>query len=1057
MGRNYRIDLPKKEKIKSSLPALRHREIIPGDISYKHTHHLGDGAQLSVIASKEKGHHHVIWLTNLPGPLILHWGTAIHFRQEWVAPAPAFLPQGSEIVENKAAQTPFTDKGAYRKIHLIIPEKKVPLGIPFVVKQSDTKRWLNDNGRNFYVPLTVPQEYDSLLGNRVLADLADTIIDREMGNHGWTLMHRFNLCYDLLDRIGDSRQGWALIFVWLRFSAIRQLDWQRNYNTQPRELAHALDRLSQKLARSYIEIQQSREFARLTLTTVGRGGEGQRVRDEILHIMHRHHIKEMAGHFMEEWHQKLHNNTTPDDVVICEAYLDFLRYDGDLNRFYETLKQGGVSKERLKSYDRPIRSDPDFIPHLKDALLHDFGQFLNILKGVHTGTDLYAATQAAAPMMDHDLRQIVEELRTGSREGIPLVGLVEKCTEARRRLGERIEKGDRAMRELLFLDLALEDFLRVVIEQHLHVLKETKDLLPLIGPVMENLLFSHRNNELSLSFDHWKTLAVTPSLDREWALEAKALFDRTTRVLVDMIDGYHHALQQKAELLGSAFKAAPWSISLFSEEVVRGRPVFVLSALLKKIDPLLRRKAELGDWQVVSSGRATGRVKQVPTLGTVLNKTFTEPTIIITPEVSGEEELPEQIKGVITSDTVDIVSHVAIRARNAPIVFATCYDSDTVSQLESLAGTWVEIESNAQGHVVYKKGNPPKMSSEPSRNLGTKTGTVSLTRPVFTAYTLPSAAFNVENVGAKSNNLNKLTGRLPAWIAFPDSVALPFGVFEKTLSSTANQGLEKEYAALVGEIDKKPPQARAIFLEKIRQNVLALTAPGTLRQAVEDLAETASLPWPSGSKSGWESAWMCIKKVWASKWNERAYLSRRTVGIPHEDLFMAVLIQQVVEADYAFVIHTVNPVSGAKNEIFAEIVSGLGETLVGNYPGRAFSFSCDKNRAANPRIHSFPSKSFGLFGKGLIFRSDSNGEDLSQYAGAGLYDSVTIHPPRRVLLDYAQDRLVQDGAFRTELLTKIAEIGYEVEKALEVPQDIEGAYSGGKYYVVQTRPQVGLE
>jgi len=28
----------------------------------------------------------------------------------------------------------------------------------------------------------------------------------------------------------------------------------------------------------------------------------------------------------------------------------------------------------------------------------------------------------------------------------------------------------------------------------------------------------------------------------------------------------------------------------------------------------------------------------------------------------------------------------------------------------------------------------------------------------------------------------------------------------------------------------------------------------------------------------------------------------------------------------------------------------------------------------------------------LIFRSDSNGEDLEGYAGAGLYDSITMDP-----------------------------------------------------------------
>ena len=39
----------------------------------------------------------------------------------------------------------------------------------------------------------------------------------------------------------------------------------------------------------------------------------------------------------------------------------------------------------------------------------------------------------------------------------------------------------------------------------------------------------------------------------------------------------------------------------------------------------------------------------------------------------------------------------------------------------------------------------------------------------------------------------------------------------------------------------------------------------------------------------------------------------------------------------------------------------------------------------------YPSKPIGLFiRQSTIFRSDSNGEDLDGYAGAGLYDSVPI-------------------------------------------------------------------
>jgi alpha-glucan,water dikinase len=124
-------------------------------------------------------------------------------------------------------------------------------------------------------------------------------------------------------------------------------------------------------------------------------------------------------------------------------------------------------------------------------------------------------------------------------------------------------------------------------------------------------------------------------------------------------------------------------------------------------------------------------------------------------------------------------------------------------------------------------------------------------------------------------------------------------------------------------------------------------------------------------------------------------------------------------------------------------------------PGRAFGFSWNKS-AASARVRAFPSKSHGLFGGSLIFRSDSNAEDLADYAGAGLYDSVMLPPPRPVLLDYTDEPLVWDGGFGQRNMAKVAEIGIAVETALEVAQDIEGAYAGGEWHLLQARPQVGL-
>ena len=54
---------------------------------------------------------------------------------------------------------------------------------------------------------------------------------------------------------------------------------------------------------------------------------------------------------------------------------------------------------------------------------------------------------------------------------------------------------------------------------------------------------------------------------------------------------------------------------------------------------------------------------------------------------------------------------------------------------------------------------------------------------------------------------------------------------------------------------------------------------------------------------------------------------------------------------------------------------------------------------------AYPSKGDGMFVcESLIFRSDSNGEDLEGYAGAGLYDSLTLDTTETRKVDYGADR-----------------------------------------------------
>jgi len=153
----------------------------------------------------------------------------------------------------------------------------------------------------------------------------------------------------------------------------------------------------------------------------------------------------------------------------------------------------------------------------------------------------------------------------------------------------------------------------------------------------------------------------------------------------------------------------------------------------------------------------------------------------------------------------------------------------------------------------------------------------------------------------------------------------------------------------------------------------------------------------------------CLQGVWASKYNERAFLSMKKVGLNFLDLRMAVLVHRVVPAAYASVIQTENPTSGAKDEIFAELVQGLGESIVsGMVPGSALSFYAKKDSLDKPEfsctilrwlVHDFQDQVLGLSVVGVHSKCSSilvcccilNEVMSSTFANVGLQLSIELH------------------------------------------------------------------
>lgn len=64
-------------------------------------------------------------------------------------------------------------------------------------------------------------------------------------------------------------------------------------------------------------------------------------------------------------------------------------------------------------------------------------------------------------------------------------------------------------------------------------------------------------------------------------------------------------------------------------------------------------------------------------------------------------------------------------------------------------------------------------------------------------------------------------------------------------------------------------------------------------------------------------------------------------GVAQADAAMAVLVQQQLAADAAFVLHTRSPVGG-EGELLAEVALGLGETLASGTRGSPWRLSVDK-------------------------------------------------------------------------------------------------------------------
>jgi len=80
--------------------------------------------------------------------------------------------------------------------------------------------------------------------------------------------------------------------------------------------------------------------------------------------------------------------------------------------------------------------------------------------------------------------------------------------------------------------------------------------------------------------------------------------------------------------------------------------------------------------------------------------------------------------------------------------------------------------------------------------------------------------------------------------------------------------------------------------------------------------------------SGESSVLEAVRRCWASLWTDRAIAYRMDAGIDHASTALAVVVQEMAPHEVSGVIFTMDPVSGARDQLLVNAVRGLGEQVV---------------------------------------------------------------------------------------------------------------------------------
>jgi hypothetical protein len=312
-------------------------------------------------------------------------------------------------------------------------------------------------------------------------------------------------------------------------------------------------------------------------------------------------------------------------------------------------------------------------------------------------------------------------------------------------------------------------------------------------------------------------------------------------------------------------------------------------------------------------------------------------------------EMP-RVAGVITTVIQTPLSHVNLRAVQDNVPNAVITDALENGDVTSLIGRYVRYEvtesgyklgpaSRAQVEAHHENERPPNPQT-PKRDLSIQTIT-SLDQVSFDQWT----AF-----GVKSANVATLRTFGIAGVVVPEGFAVPFSFYDEFMKSNGLYGVAKAMLAdsrFASNMEFQETQLasfrklikNAPMPRKLSEALAEVRAQFLPKQSIRCRSSTNNEDLPGFSGAGlYDSKTQhvnegpldkCVRQVFASVWNLRAYLEREYYRIDHLATAMGVLLTANTSNERTNgVAVTVDPVYNEPDAYYVN--AQLGENLVTN-------------------------------------------------------------------------------------------------------------------------------